>query len=718
MGDRRDPADTRTSLDAPRPARRRDDRPDALHGLAGVVVHDSDGRIVSVTPRATRLMGVNLDKAGVARPPVWSFTNADGDPVEPTELPPFIVAAVGHPVAGGLVGVDDGSGRRRWLRVDCEEVRDQLGRVELMVTTVHDATSERQAQVIHQATRDVSARAATGMPTDPLGLIHDVLPILGEACDGTRVLAVGIDRSRGRVMLIDQWSAAGEPWPSDDRGAPIDLFAGLLPRLARGKPLRIDDLSVALGSDLVRDRLQLWGIRSGVVAPLTIAGRLEGFVVLTWNRVVSAPRATVDLVMMVAEVLAAATVVRRSADEVTELRELVAGHPADASSDAIGLRRAELYVDVTPDLLLEIDQNDILTSIVMPAGYESTVLSSLQGVKVLEVFHGAERARLAEVLRAVRSGSPIEVFEFEWLDGDLLRGFEARFTASPTGMIVSVIREVTGAAGRDRAVYEQSHVLAMANEELTRLVHERDQFLASVSHELRTPLNAILGLTEVLLDRDDPLTTSQRSTLRTIDSSGRHLLELINDLLDLSRLRARVVALDLRDVPIADPCQWTLDLIRPRAVARGVRVEMVNPTGDLRVRADERRLRQVLINLMDNAVNFTEPGGTAGLQVWQPDAEHVALSVWDTGSGIAPGDQSRIFEPFAQLGGRRGESRRAGSGLGLSVVERLVSLHEGHIEVDSVPGQGSRFTVVLPLAGPDGDTQEMAVLPDPPSADR
>jgi signal transduction histidine kinase len=281
-----------------------------------------------------------------------------------------------------------------------------------------------------------------------------------------------------------------------------------------------------------------------------------------------------------------------------------------------------------------------------------------------------------------------------------------------------VIREVTGAAGRDRAVYEQSHVLAMANEELTRLVHERDQFLASVSHELRTPLNAILGLTEVLLDRDDPLTTSQRSTLRTIDSSGRHLLELINDLLDLSRLRARVVALDLRDVPVADPCQWTLDLIRPRAVARGVRVEMVNPTGDLRVRADERRLRQVLINLMDNAVNFTEPGGTAGLQVWQPDAEHVALSVWDTGSGIAPGDQSRIFEPFAQLGSRRSEGRRAGSGLGLSVVERLVSLHEGHIEVDSVPGQGSRFTVVLPLAGPDGDTQEMAVLPDPPSADR
>jgi signal transduction histidine kinase len=245
-------------------------------------------------------------------------------------------------------------------------------------------------------------------------------------------------------------------------------------------------------------------------------------------------------------------------------------------------------------------------------------------------------------------------------------------------------------------------------------VHERDQFLASVSHELRTPLNAILGLTEMLFDdTEDTLTGGQTSTLRTIESSGRHLLELINDLLDLSRLRARVVALDLRDVPIDEPCRLAVDLVRPRAMARGVKIEVANPVGPLRVRVDERRLRQVLINLLDNAVKFTEPGGTVGLQLWQPDGHHVSLAVWDTGPGIADADQARIFEPFAQAGGRGRRRDGAGSGLGLSVVERLVSLHEGRIELDSAPGRGSRFTVILPLGGPTtADTGELPQIPE------
>jgi signal transduction histidine kinase len=717
MGDRRDAVDIRGPLDGSRSPRRAEKAPSVAAGLAGVVVHDADGRIVSMTDRAAQLLGASMDKAGRLRPPVWTFTNEAGESVEPSELPPFLVAAVGHPVPGGLVGVDTGSaGGRRWLRIDSEQVHDQLGRVELMITTVHDATAEHWAGVLQRATSAIVTRVARA-PADVAGLTTAVLAILGEAGDANRVLALDLDRPGGRVLLRDQWARDGDLWPPDDRGAPIDLFAGMLPRLSRGRTVRVTDVRDILGTDLVHPSIDLLGMRAGVAAPMLIGGRLEGFLTVTWDRPRAVSRELTDLVVVAAEAVASALVAERSAREIDELRAMLAEARDESHGSTIGARRAELYVGVTPDLLLEIDAEDRLAEVVMPAGYEAPVLASLQGVKVLDVFHGAERDRLAEVLRAVRAGSPIEVFEFEWLDNQLLRCFEARFTAGYEGSIVSVIREVTRTEGRDRARYEESHVLAMANEELTRLVHERDQFLASVSHELRTPLNAILGLTEVLLDREDPLTASQRSTLRTIDSSGRHLLSLINDLLDLSRLRARVVALDLREVAVGDPCRWTIDLIRPRAMARGVRVELVNPVPDLTVRADERRLRQVLINLMDNAVNFTEAGGNAGLEVWQPDPEHVALSVWDTGSGIAPGDQSRIFEPFAQFGGRR-DGRRSGSGLGLSVVERLVSLHEGHIDVDSAPDQGSRFTVVLPLAGPDGDTAEMPIIPDPPPADR
>src|SRR5690606_22905681 len=146
-------------------------------------------------------------------------------------------------------------------------------------------------------------------------------------------------------------------------------------------------------------------------------------------------------------------------------------------------------------------------------------------------------------------------------------------------------------------------------------------------------------------------------------------------------------------------CRLTVELVRHRALARGVQVELDVPDDDgLVVRADERRLRQVLINLLDNAVKYTEPGGRAGLQAWRADDGQIALSVWDQGPGISAADQARIFEPFAQIGGRR-----SGSGLGLSVVERLVSLHQGRIDLDSSPGRGSRFTVLLPVTGPDPD---------------
>ena len=328
--------------------------------------------------------------------------------------------------------------------------------------------------------------------------------------------------------------------------------------------------------------------------------------------------------------------------------------------------------------------------------YESEFVRHLHGRRVLDLFEEPERARLADVLRRARAGDRTGCSRFEWPGRVVVRHFEGRFRSAGDGQVAALVREVTAWRTGDRITLEESALLALANERLTRLVQERDEFLAGVSHELRTPLNAILGLTEMLRDDgDEPVSARQAGTLRTIESSGHHLLELINDLLDLSRLRAQVDVLDLADVAVADPCRLAFELMRPRPSTRACTWSWPMQPVSCASAADERRLRQVLLNLLDNAVKFTDPGGSVGLTVARPDADHVTLTVWDTGVGIAAADQARIFEPFTQLDGRR-----SGSGLGLALVERLVTLHQGHLEVDAAPGRGSRFTVVLPVAGP------------------
>jgi PAS domain S-box-containing protein len=248
----------------------------------------------------------------------------------------------------------------------------------------------------------------------------------------------------------------------------------------------------------------------------------------------------------------------------------------------------------------------------------------------------------------------------------------------------------------DERVSDRSRHLAEANAALERALQARDDFLASVSHELRTPLNAILGLTEMLLDDESlPLDGPQRSSIETIDASGQKLLGFINDLLDLSRLNAESATLDRGEVDVADVGRQVVDQVRERAVTKGLRLEFVDGTGRVTMALDEARLRQILLLLLDNAVKFTDPGGSVGLQIWRPDDASIAFSVWDTGIGIAPDEQATMFEPFARVEG--GMSRRhAGSGLGLALVDRLVALHGGRMELDSELGRGSRFTAVLP----------------------
>jgi PAS domain S-box-containing protein len=260
-----------------------------------------------------------------------------------------------------------------------------------------------------------------------------------------------------------------------------------------------------------------------------------------------------------------------------------------------------------------------------------------------------------------------------------------------------------------RRVEERTTELRAANEKLARAARLKDEFLANMSHELRTPLNAILGMNEALHEQVyGPLNEKQRETLGSIDESGSHLLALINNILDLSKIEADKLELEIVPVDLEGACQASVRFISQMALQKRLKVSMTIDSavtmqaawGDtpafVPFQADERQLIQILVNLLSNAVKFTPEGGAIGLEV-VGNAEHGAIHfmIWDTGIGIANEDLERLFQPFAQLDS--GLSRQyPGTGLGLALVRRLADLHGGSISVESEPGQGSRFTVSLP----------------------
>jgi len=236
--------------------------------------------------------------------------------------------------------------------------------------------------------------------------------------------------------------------------------------------------------------------------------------------------------------------------------------------------------------------------------------------------------------------------------------------------------------------------LQEANQHLEAASRHKSEFLANMSHELRTPLNAIIGFSEVLLERMfGEMSPKQTEYLQDILASGRHLLSLINDILDLSKVEAGRMELELAPFSLPETLENALMLVRERAGRHGVALDLVvdERLGD--VVGDERKVRQVLLNLLSNAVKFTPDGGRIGVRATRID-DTVEISVRDTGIGIAPEDQAAVFEEFRQVGGDRAR-KREGTGLGLALARRFVELHGGRIWVESEVGRGSTFTFTL-----------------------
>jgi len=281
------------------------------------------------------------------------------------------------------------------------------------------------------------------------------------------------------------------------------------------------------------------------------------------------------------------------------------------------------------------------------------------------------------------------------------RGFAGPFSEKEIGLLKTFAEQAAIAIQNARLLHE----IEAKSRQLEIASQHKSEFLANMSHELRTPLNAIIGFSEVLAEKMfGEINDKQAEYLTDILESGRHLLSLINDILDLSKVEAGRMELEPTDFELSAAVESTLVLVRERAHRRGIALQRVVDERVQMINADERKVKQVLLNLLSNGLKFTPEGGQITVRVDLRDGE-AEISVTDTGVGIAPEDKDAVFEEFRQVGA---PARKVeGTGLGLAISRKFIELHGGRIWVTSEVGTGSTFTFTLPLRRNGRDEQAL-----------
>jgi len=312
---------------------------------------------------------------------------------------------------------------------------------------------------------------------------------------------------------------------------------------------------------------------------------------------------------------------------------------------------------------------------------------------VASVLIARRVVRPVEMLRqgAVRMGSGDLDYHLEIKTGDELQALAEEFNKM-------ALRLRESYSQLEQKVAARTQELALANRKLDEASRHKSAFLANMSHEFRTPLNAIIGFSQVLLDSSLKVTEEERKQFLTdILTSGRHLLKLINEILDLAKVEAGQMELHLESVAIGDLLDSVHSTVRPLAAQKAIDLEVESDHRIPRLLMDRARILQVLLNLVGNAIKFTSESG----RIWvRASAENglLHLEVGDTGCGIAAADQERIFLEFQQSRAGIGADKPDGTGLGLALAKKFVEMHGGRIWVESEIRKGSRFYFTLPIS--------------------
>jgi PAS domain S-box-containing protein len=376
--------------------------------------------------------------------------------------------------------------------------------------------------------------------------------------------------------------------------------------------------------------------------------------------------------------------------------------------------RKQEILNAIPDLLLRLKQDGTCLDCMLPIVPDKEAFIPIKK-NISEALSPTVLAeQLAVFNKAIITGE-VQIYEHklqkygEWVYE------EVRVSPCGEDEVLVLVRNISDRKRAEEALQLSNEKLIATNKELERVTRLKDEFLAAMSHELRTPLNAILGISEGLLEEIfGELNQRQQGSLKTIQKSGQHLLELINDILDAAKIEAGMFSLDLTSVSVRYLCESSLSFVKHLATQKNIQLNLIIHDGvPTAIMIDERRMRQLLINLLSNAVKFTPKNGTVNLEaslanvaigLSEANSEEnfksdfkpeLRFSVSDTGIGISMEDINKLFQPFVQINSSLSR-QYAGTGLGLNLVKKLAELHGGNVNVSSKIGEGSCFIVSLP----------------------